>query len=177
MGPRIFVLVIAIDKYPTRPLSGCLNDGKAMVHFLKDKLKVPSENIEVLEDFEATSSNILSKFDSHFIKNSKIQYGDSIIFYYAGHGTRMNIPHDISPHGHTMEGICPWDCDSVGPIWSIRFNWLMQELALTKGDNIVRLPLSKPSDQILIKILSSLLRQLSLTAVSLAVLPDGMNPI
>lgn len=131
-----------------------------MQRFLTDKLLVPDSHIKLLLNESATRQAILDNFDSHLINNPKIndpaiKPGDAIIFYYAGHGSRVSTPEGW-PHieGWTrndgfIETICPYDertYDANGRfthgIPDLTFKILLLRLAASKGNNIVSIPLS-----------------------------------
>lgn len=138
---RIWVMVVAINNYPTAPLRGCVADGQAMVDFVKEKLHVPASQIVTLFNEAASREAILSTFRKHFTDNEAIAKGDGIIFFYAGHGTQEYAPNDWGLDGEMVECICPQDLDwdTVHGIPSTTLNALFRELADHKGDNIVSL--------------------------------------
>lgn len=132
-------MVVAINKYSSAPLRGCVADGRAMVDFMREKLHVPASGIVTLFDEAASRAAILSMFRKHFTENEQIAKGDGMVFYYAGHGARAYAPEDWHLNGDQVECICPYDSD-----WSIvhgipctTLNALFRELAYHKGDNIV----------------------------------------
>ncbi|KAI0929386.1 hypothetical protein AcV7_005253 [Taiwanofungus camphoratus] len=111
-GPRIFALVIVIDDYPgTNRLQGCVNDGNAMVQFLRGRLFVPPQQIVTLFDRAATRRAILSTFRSHFIENENIQKGDAMVFFYGGHGSVEPVDASWLAERNKVETICPFDLD------------------------------------------------------------------
>jgi hypothetical protein len=121
-----------------------VNDANAFEKFVKEKLGVPDTQIEVLRNDQATRANIIAKFKSFLIDNSRIRdKGDAIIFFYAGHG---GDPPAYTPKGK-VETICPYDervevnGRYIHGIPDFTFYRLFNELAATKGNNIVRLAL------------------------------------
>ncbi|KAI0946425.1 hypothetical protein AcW1_009891 [Taiwanofungus camphoratus] len=143
--PRVFALIIAIDKYknPDDDLSGCENDGRKIESFLLDVLLVPPSHIVFLTNEGATRAAILSAFKSHLIDNEKIQKGDAIVFFYAGHGSRVQAPPQWLAENNMVETICPHDDgediegDLTPGIPDRTFDGLMRHLAHNKGDNII----------------------------------------
>ncbi|KAF8810874.1 hypothetical protein BYT27DRAFT_7090905, partial [Phlegmacium glaucopus] len=95
-------------------------------------------HIKHLRDAEATRKAILSAFEEHLINNREILENDSIIFYFAGHGS-YEAPEENSLAGHNMETICPYD-DRAGEgergIPDRTIASLMKRLASIKGNNI-----------------------------------------
>ncbi|KAK7461776.1 hypothetical protein VKT23_008208 [Stygiomarasmius scandens] len=91
----------------------------------------------------ATREAIISTFRTHLVKNPVIQKGDTIIFFYAGHGSRVSAPADWATVDGQVETLCPhdeWMSDAKGvPIPGIpdrTINALLRTLANEKGTNI-----------------------------------------
>ncbi|KZT70667.1 hypothetical protein DAEQUDRAFT_764535 [Daedalea quercina L-15889] len=144
----IFALVIGIDNYKNRtipPLKGCALDAEAFVNFLGDTLHVPSDNIVILFNEEATRAAIIAAFRKHFLDNEGINAGDAMVLFYAGHGDRAVAPRGWVTSNGMIEMICPYDAETTDehsgkPIYGIpdrTLNSLMRHLAYKKGDNIV----------------------------------------
>jgi hypothetical protein len=130
-------------------LQGAVNDAKAFESFLLDELAVPATNMTVLLDDKATRENILTTIYSHFLNNHNILDGGNtaMIFYFAGHGTRINAPESLLSHDGMVEAICPVDARTtdasgnyVHTIPDYVLGRLLRELASKKGSNIVRVP-------------------------------------
>ncbi|KAJ7919739.1 caspase domain-containing protein [Mycena leptocephala] len=148
----VFALVIGNDNYLTtdvyRILQGAVNDARAFERYLLDPraqkgLQVPPSNIVVLEN--ATRANILSTFTSHFLDNPKIpDHGKAtMIFFYAGHGTRITATDNMISTDSKVEAIAPVDertTDAAGQyvhaIPDYILGWLLWELSEKKGPNI-----------------------------------------
>jgi Caspase domain len=147
---RVFALLIGIDDYDfvTPKLQGCKNDVESMKQFLTDAFTNPT--IECLIDKQATRQAILNKFKEHFSNNREINEGDVMVFYFAGHGSRVDTPEGWKAWDGKIETICP--CDQaplnpapesepgsrVGGIPDHEINVLLRGLAKEKGNNIVR---------------------------------------
>ncbi|KZT65230.1 hypothetical protein DAEQUDRAFT_768994 [Daedalea quercina L-15889] len=142
-SPRIFALVVGVDKYlsPQVPgLSGCVNDALDFISFLEHDLAVPKQRIQTLCDEAATCAAIISMFKDHFWNNPHIQKGDALIFFFAGHGTFAQAPADWAAERNQVELLCPYDFHRHGDVaYGIHdytlYN-LMRTLASLKGDNI-----------------------------------------
>ena len=147
----LFALIVAINVYKNkgiRPLQGSVNDGNAFRKFLGETLHVPDDQVMMLVDDKATRAGILKAFFEHFIENSDIKRGDTIVFFFAGHGDRMEAPPSWQTggvDGLMVETICPydesteeWGGDYVFGIPDRTFEGLIRRLAHEKGDNIVR---------------------------------------
>ncbi|KZT70653.1 hypothetical protein DAEQUDRAFT_764523 [Daedalea quercina L-15889] len=145
-GLRLFALIITIDHYKNEDipdLSGCSHDGRDFESFLLDTLHVPSSRIYRLTDEHATRSAILDAFKNHFIQNDDIRKGDAMVFFYAGHGSRVAADPGWFADANMVETIVPHDegpADDQGNIiYGIpdrTFDGLMRKLAFEKGDNI-----------------------------------------
>ncbi|KAF8817646.1 hypothetical protein BYT27DRAFT_7271460 [Phlegmacium glaucopus] len=138
---HLFALIIGINKYQDpkiRNLKGCIKDSENVCRFLTESLHVNPIHIKHLRDAEATRKAILSAFEEHLINNREILENDSIIFYFAGHGS-YEAPEENSLAGHNMETICPYD-DRAGEgergIPDRTIASLMKRLASIKGNNI-----------------------------------------
>ncbi|KAJ6579078.1 caspase domain-containing protein [Mycena vulgaris] len=138
---RVFALIIGIDRYANSdlpPLKGCVNDAEAFRDYLTGALLVPNTkgHIKMLTNEQAKRAQILQTFDEHLIQNSRIRdvdstgsAGDTIIFFFAGHGSRpestVRGAVDSIPRGRPVYGI---------PHRTV--NNLLRRLAERKGNNI-----------------------------------------
>lgn len=126
------------------PLSGCVNDARSFKAFLTDCLHVPGSQIMLLTNKTATRSAVLNTFQKHFTNNTNIDEGDAIVFFYAGHGSRVMAPEGWPAMDGKIETICPYDermKDKDGDIYGIpdrTINIMFRDLAAKKGNNIVR---------------------------------------
>ncbi|KAJ6523813.1 caspase domain-containing protein [Mycena capillaripes] len=150
----IFALIIGIDKYDAGeknglpPLQGAVNDATEFKNFLLDKdegLGVPPSRIKFLQNRQATRAEILSQFQSHFLHNPAIpDHGNTaMIFFFAGHGSRISMRENNISSDNMVEAICPVDertvCKESGYVHAIPdyvLGRLLRMLATKKGDNI-----------------------------------------
>jgi pimeloyl-ACP methyl ester carboxylesterase len=92
--PAIYALLVGINKYPVKPLSGCINDVNAVDDFLKKFYgSTRASDLKILRvtDEDAVSptrANIVSAFD-HFLPAGD---HDTCFFYYSGHGSYSPAP-------------------------------------------------------------------------------------
>jgi len=143
----MFGFIVGIDKYKSQDipdLQGCKRDAQSMVDLLSHKFHVPASHISCLADEKATRSAILSGFQKHLIDNDNIERGDAIVFFYAGHGSRVLAPKGWVADGNQVETICPHDERTIGrdgkEVFSIpdrTLGGLLRKLSSIKGDNIV----------------------------------------
>ena len=144
---RLFALIITINTYQhgeIQNLTGSVNDGDAFQELLTSKLGVPPAHILRLSDEHATRERILQSFKAHLIDNENIRRGDAIVFFYAGHGSRVEAHSSWLARDDFVETIVPHDEGGVNSkgehIYGIpdrTFDGLMRVLASKKGDNIV----------------------------------------
>jgi hypothetical protein len=98
----------------------------------------------LLTDKAATRIAILDTFRKHLTENNNVDAGDALIFFYAGHGSRVMTSDDWPATDGKIETICPYDerKDENGQfIYGIpgrTMNGLFRRLAAIKGNNIVR---------------------------------------
>ncbi|KAF8197272.1 caspase domain-containing protein [Mycena galopus ATCC 62051] len=148
----VFALIIGNNNYLTtdvyRILQGAVNDARAFEKYLLDPraqrgLQVPPSNIVVLEN--ATREIIISTFISHFLDNPNVpDHGKAtMIFFYAGHGTRITATDNMISTDSKVEAIAPVDertMDAGGKyvhaIPDYTLGWLLWELSEKKGPNI-----------------------------------------
>ncbi|KAF8119611.1 hypothetical protein EV363DRAFT_1496328 [Boletus edulis] len=146
ISPRIFALIIAIDKYKSQSyddLTGCKNDGAQFIQFLTDVLSVPLSHIVYLVDEQATRQEILDQFDQFLVKNKDINWDDPIIFFFAGYGSQLRAPVGWLTECGKIETLCTHDSWTIGDDgkeqWGISdraIDALLRVLAFEKGNNI-----------------------------------------
>ncbi|KAI0268850.1 hypothetical protein BC834DRAFT_656941 [Gloeopeniophorella convolvens] len=146
MSSSVFALIIGIDQYKSSKiwnLSSCIDDAFNVKRWLTDDLHVPRDHICTLLDGKATQAAIEDAFMSHLVNNPAIETGDSIVIYFAGHGSNTVAP-DGWRNGNPLhvETLCPYDHGTrvrEGRVAGIT-DWSMQamlsELSEAKGDNI-----------------------------------------
>ena len=114
-----------------------------MRDYLQNDLNVPSSRIRNLRDGDATRDAIIGGIKA-FSTNDEIKEGDPILIYYAGHGGWANTPKEWSDwNTDKIEFLVPYDHSSLDddPIHGITdrtVGVLLSQLAIKKGDNIVR---------------------------------------
>ncbi|KAJ7695626.1 caspase domain-containing protein [Mycena olivaceomarginata] len=145
--PSYFLLSIAINEYAEgmRNLAGCLNDADDFKSCLDEILgrTLPSA-VRSLTNSGATRSAIITTFYEHLIHNPNILPGDTIIIYYAGHGSQAPAPAEWHVPGGMVESLCPADQGVMCPqgggrvpgIPDVTLNALFSILAREKGTNI-----------------------------------------
>ena len=146
--PRLFALIIGINEYVSPKITnllGAVPDADAVRDFLQKQLGVPSSQIKNLRDSEATRAAIIDGIES-FSRNDEIKGGDPILIYYAGHGGSADTPKGWEVGGTgKIELLIPYDhfssLEDGNPKHGIpdrTLGVLLSQLAIEKGDNIVR---------------------------------------
>ncbi|KIM41992.1 hypothetical protein M413DRAFT_142447 [Hebeloma cylindrosporum] len=137
--PRLFALIIGINYYDNvRSLRGAAADALSVKEYLENNLGVPSEQIRILLNKSASRAAIIDAFLS-IRDDGRIEEGDPIFIYYAGHGSE--IPSPEPEVGSRLQVLVPRDyCPTpekyVGPIPDRTIGALIAGIAEKKGDNI-----------------------------------------
>lgn len=122
-------LVVGINDYAPigtggPDLNGCVNDARDMANTLVI-CGFPALSVRILTNHNATKANIISNLTNLVTTSKK---GDSIVFYYSGHGTRVaNIGTDFEVDG-LDDAICPHDYASAGVIRDDEFAAILKKL-------------------------------------------------
>ncbi|KDQ52438.1 hypothetical protein JAAARDRAFT_73132 [Jaapia argillacea MUCL 33604] len=138
--PRLFALIIGINTYKRVPdLHGAVADAIAMKDYLEKDLQVPSHQICILCNENASRSAIIREFQA-LQNNPHIQPGDPVLIFFAGHGCKVKAPPgwvDGNVDGE-VEGIVSQDYDGKGVhfIPDRTIGELIEGIARNKGDNI-----------------------------------------
>jgi Caspase domain len=140
-------LLVGIDRYQSNaipPLRGAVADARAFRAYLQEELSVPQDHITILENESATRAAILDEF-RRLANDPRIQRGDPIFIFHAGHGSEAPAPINWPAGGPkaNIQLTLPYDvyCQSggklVAPIPDRTFGALLEAIARGKGDNIV----------------------------------------
>jgi hypothetical protein len=138
----LFALIIGINYYDNvRSLRGAAADALSVKGYLEDTLRVPSGQIHTLLNKEASRAAIINAFLS-LRDDERIEEGDPIFIYYAGHGSEIASPE--GEVGNRLRVLVPQDyCERrekyVPAIPDRTIGALIAQIAAKKGDNIVRL--------------------------------------
>jgi len=122
-------LIVGINDYAPigsggPDLNGCVNDARDMANTLVI-CGFPALSVRILTNQKATKANIISNLTNLVTKSKK---GDSIVFYYSGHGTRVaNIGPDFEVDG-LDDAICPHDFAKAGVIRDDEFAAILKQL-------------------------------------------------
>ena len=126
------------------PLRGAVADARAVAAYLQDKLNVPEDQIRMLENKDATQEAILAELRRLKI-DLRIQPGDPILIFYAGHGSVAATPEGWEAGGpnSNIQLTLPYDvyCQSgdkvIAPISDRTLGAFLEAISLEKGNNIV----------------------------------------
>jgi len=98
MRPKVWALVVGVSKYSAaqgiNDLNFCDDDAQAVYDFMRSPEggSVPSGQIRLLKDYNATRTNILNAANDLFIQATT---NDLLLFYFSGHGgPNMFVAHD-----------------------------------------------------------------------------------
>lgn len=101
-------LLVGINKYPSAPLNGCVNDVKDMANFLVSKCQFTMDNVRLLTDERATTTAIIDRLG--WLLNGT-RAGDRVLFHYSGHGAQLPTRNPQGEIDGLDEVICPVDFD------------------------------------------------------------------
>jgi hypothetical protein len=101
-------LLVGINKYPSAPLNGCVNDVTDVAEILVSKLNFKPDDIRMLVDERATTSAIIERLGWLL---TSVRAGDRILFYYSGHGVQLPTRNPQGEVDGLDEAICPVDFD------------------------------------------------------------------
>ncbi len=105
-------LLIGIENYPSKPLLGVRDDVRLMKEaILKQNLFTDAE-IRTLLDRQATRASIVEGIKQWLIEGT--HPGDTILFYFSGHGIRMWDEIGDSEDGFAQALVC-YDARILGP--------------------------------------------------------------
>ncbi|KAF8879208.1 caspase domain-containing protein [Gymnopilus junonius] len=146
-GPlrRLFALIIGINTYKCpsfRALRGAEPDALAFKDYFERWLGVPTDHIALLLGREATRLNVIQGF-KRLAKDHRIQPGDPIVIFFAGHGGEV-LPRngwEAGGKGSKIQMLVPYDCSSeagqgVPAIPDHTIGALIGQISREKGDNI-----------------------------------------
>lgn len=144
---KLYALTIGINTYPSLGhLEGAAGDADEMAKFLTQDLKVPSDHIVNLRNESATRSEIIKAIQG-LQGDQRIERGDPILIYYAGHGglTKASSEWEAKTGSNEIQVIFPWDYNMIGQnskekvqcIPDRTIHALLNDLAEAKGNNIV----------------------------------------
>ncbi|KIK68715.1 hypothetical protein GYMLUDRAFT_68557 [Collybiopsis luxurians FD-317 M1] len=145
----VWGLVIGIKEYNPKNGMGLLlgsdADADDFKKFLTENIGVPNDHIKDLRNKEATRQAIISSIAA-LAQDDRIENGDAIVIYYAGHGTQARPPKSWDAGGGPearVQMICPYDfvaaktdTEEGQGILDITLAALLSRLAKEKGDNI-----------------------------------------
>jgi hypothetical protein len=122
-------------------LTGCVADADDIYDFLVKTMGVSPSDIINLRNEQATRAKIKSSLQA-LAKNERIRNGDSIVIYFAGHGSTAKAPSGWSTDESSIQMFLPHDFDYTSTendaqgFFDLTFAALLSEIAKAKGDNI-----------------------------------------
>jgi metacaspase-1 len=101
-------LLVGINRYPSSPLNGCVNDVVDIANFLVEHRGFQKNDIRLLTDERATKTAIIERLGWLL---TGIKAGDNILFHYSGHGAQVATRNPQGEVDGRDEVICPVDFD------------------------------------------------------------------
>lgn len=80
-------LIVGINRYPSSPLKGCVNDVEDWHKLLASLGKYPADNIRAVCDERATTQGIRDRMA--WLKEGLKGPGDEVFFAFSGHGSQV----------------------------------------------------------------------------------------
>ena len=99
-------LFVGIDRYPTAPLAGCVEDVSAMSTLLAQFGYFGAADWRMLCDERATAQGIKERLQ-WLIQGAK--NGDALLFYYSGHGVQLSTRDAQGEVAAQDDILCPFD--------------------------------------------------------------------
>ncbi|EOY22713.1 Metacaspase 1, putative [Theobroma cacao] len=106
-------------------LDGCVHDAELMKALLISQFKFPESSIVLLTEEESDPNRRPTKYNMRMALYWLVlgcQSGDSLVFYYSGHGSQQKNYDGDEKDGYD-ETICPSDFETEGPIVDDEINW------------------------------------------------------
>ncbi len=100
MTHHLYALLVGINEYDRRSgissLQGCTNDANAMKAYLEARVASDKTQLhtKMLLNEQATRQAIINGFREHL---QQAKAGDTVLFYYAGHGSQDKTPEEFWP--------------------------------------------------------------------------------
>ncbi|KAK7472598.1 hypothetical protein VKT23_000711 [Stygiomarasmius scandens] len=149
MASRVFAVIIGIDQYKSGDiwdLHSSVSDARRVKHWLVNDLNVPKHQVTTLTNEQASLKAIEATLHDHLLYNDKIQKGDAILIYFAGHGSTVRAPDDWVDNQTTadarVEVLCPYDHEvrtadgRIAGISARSMQAFLHDLSSKKGNNI-----------------------------------------
>ncbi|CAM8933354.1 unnamed protein product [Rhodiola kirilowii] len=123
-GQKRAVLIAVSYRGTENELKGCINDAKCMKFMLINRFKFPEASVLMLNEDETDPYKLPTKKNIRLAMYWLIQgcqQGDSLVFYYSGHGSQKKDLNGDEIDGFD-EAICPMDFVTQGLILDDEIN-------------------------------------------------------
>ncbi|MFZ4561358.1 MAG: caspase family protein [Saprospiraceae bacterium] len=113
---KFHALLVGVNTYKNpriRPLNGCVNDVERLGNYLKASLK-DRLSLKTLPNEQASKMAVVNAFEEHL---GKAAPGDTVLFYFSGHGCLEEVPPALMRHNNGRPGIetlCCYDTMADG---------------------------------------------------------------
>lgn len=102
---NLFALIVGINEYQESPLSGCVRDAQSVRDYLQSAIvnsQFEKIHLEMLLNSDATKTKIIAGFREHL---NQAERGDTIVFYFSGHGGREKTEYPIFQSGEIDDNL------------------------------------------------------------------------
>ncbi len=120
LGSKRHAICVGVDDCPefrlpsgqrARPLRGAESDARNMADLLVEKFEFPRENVRLLLGPEATYGQLRQALDD---VAARCRVGDSVVFYFAGHGSQVPDQRPLDEPDGLDEVLCCHDLTAEG---------------------------------------------------------------
>ncbi|MFD8012223.1 caspase family protein [Streptomyces sp. NPDC058955] len=130
----VHALLVGIDDYPGKPLSGCVNDVAAAEEWLRRQEGIRPE-ILPLRNAAATREAVLDGLRRHLGRTGP---GETALLWFSGHGTEQPTSDPRAATGMAQALVCADSLDPGGQpmLWDSELGAILREIA-SRGGHVV----------------------------------------
>ncbi|WP_326767974.1 caspase family protein [Streptomyces sp. NBC_01591] len=130
----VYALLVGIDDYPDKPLSGCINDVAEAESWLRQQ-GGPDPEILLLRDKEATRAAVVDRIRTHLGRSGP---GDTALLWFSGHGSEHASDDPRAATGRSQALVCADSLDAGGQplLQDTELGALLDEIA-ARGAHVV----------------------------------------
>ncbi|WP_031003681.1 caspase family protein [Streptomyces sp. NRRL F-5727] len=130
----VHALLVGIDDYPGKPLSGCVNDVAAAEEWLRRQDGIRPEILR-LRNTAATRDALLAGLRRHLGRTGP---GETALFWFSGHGSEQPTSDPRAATGMSQALVCADSLDPGGQplLWDAELGAVLREIA-SRGGHVV----------------------------------------
>ncbi|MFF4083214.1 caspase family protein [Streptomyces sp. NPDC001777] len=106
----VYALLVGIDDYPDKPLSGCVNDVTEAESWLREQ-GGPRVSVRRLRNAEATRAAVVDGIGTHLGRSGP---GDTALLWFSGHGSEHESDDPRTATGMSQALVCSDSLDEGG---------------------------------------------------------------